>query len=556
MTQPDPTPPPHPQLPPSSERVAGAGRAALAAILVAALGGCGFVKINGKTLGAPSSSESAASSSSGDASSAPSQVTTTTSSASAASTSSSGVPEKICRFANTDSSVTIDALERELNRKDVEYAAEALVGALCTTEGELVRERPRFLQMAKKWMDARHLDQRDVIALFQMAHGRADTLQPYFTVPEPVRAYGFLREGEDRATLLDEAPKGGPTALWTVARLYACFKLKSGPFRAEQHSLATTMVCSRKHFEVAKADAEIDSTPQLNDTTRYKLRAEVARAAEALRLAQRSLVDRAAKDPHAKALLTQAEVEYAQWRKPSPRRAAATALFERMQEARISGKPGAFEGCEEETVRAWSEAVRGIPLPDVGEHPSEREYGDAMLISTETYLTFMALRYCAAASETTETAPQELRVPSRSGDDESVLRLLQDGAQDERDERDHFSASGSLRRGVISRIRDVPGGVEVTFEKIMRKQRQCQRYRRTNRVTRIDSSGNLVYEEVCTSSANVSIDASDEPVRFGKTMAQGLRPGMYLVALEGLPVVATSSAKSKKPIFALGAMLR
>jgi hypothetical protein len=39
-------------------------------------------------------------------------------------------------------------------------------------------------------------------------------------------------------------------------------------------------------------------------------------------------------------------------------------------------------------------------------------------------------------------------------------------------------------------------------------------------------------------------------------MAQGLRPGMYLVALDGLPVVATSSAKSKKPIFALGAMLR
>lgn len=538
-------------LPPSPRDRLRRGALLATALLAALASGCGFVKVNGKTLGAssgdgarPPASQGAGG---GDAAS-PSGPSSGGDASSALSTS--GVPDQLCRMANTDESVTIDALQAELERKDLEYAAEALVGALCTKGGELVRERPRFLQMAQRWMDARHLDRRDVVTLYQLARGRAESAQPYSELPGAVGDYGRIRDHEG-------APRGSATALWQVASLYRCFKLQAGPFRAEPHSLATLFRCGRHHFEVTEADALIDATAGMNDTTRYRLRAEVARAAEALRLANRALVDRGAKDPRVKELIAQAEAEHAQWERPSPRRAAALALYDQMSTARLAGRPGALDGCAETAARAWSEAVRGAVVPEVSEHPMEREYGEALLRTPEAYLTFQALRICSAASETEETAPRKLHVPSRGSAAEAAQRLLEDAAQgDEREERQTFSVHGDRHRGVIATIRDVEGGVEVRFEKIMKRQQQCQRYRRTNRVTRIDSSGNLVYEEVCTSWANVTVDVSDRPVRFGKAMAQGLRPGMYLVALQGLPVVATRSAKSKQPIFALGAMLR
>jgi hypothetical protein len=527
---------------------------AIAGLFSAALiGGCGFIKINGKTLGssAAASSGSGGGGGEGGGAGAPDAEPGRTSARPGNQPGPTGFPPaEICRWEGGDSRGTLEELERALATKEPEYAASSLMTAYCTTEGEYARERDEVQRIARAWMQPRHMDTRDLITLYQIGRGKADSLQDPADLPGLVGDYGKART---RRTPSDAFYT---SALWTVARLYACFDLKSGPFRGEQHSLASLIVCSRYRLDVAKIDAEIDATEGMSESTRYRLRAEVGRAIDAARSSFRTLTERAAKEPRVKELVALAEKEYAQWRKPSPERAEIVALYQKLMDARLAKQPAAFAGCAEATAALWSKTVRGLALPELSEHPSAYEYARVMLRSTETSLAFGALRLCSEHSETEETAPRGLHFSARDTSQSAVWELIEDAEEGEDREDSGFGFSGDLHKGEIARIRELAGGLEVTFKKVMEKQEQCQQRRRTNRVSRIDGQGNLTYEEVCVSSRMVNVDVSDRPVRFGKVMAQGLRPGMYLYALDGLPIVATSSPRSKKPVFVLGATLR
>jgi hypothetical protein len=46
----------------------------------------------------------------------------------------------------------------------------------------------------------------------------------------------------------------------------------------------------------------------------------------------------------------------------------------------------------------------------------------------------------------------------------------------------------------------------------------------------------------------VKFDLTADPIKVGKLMSTGLKPGMFLYARKGLAIMATASAKSSTPI--------
>lgn len=561
---------------PSSSSSSSSTSSLLACAALALAGaGCGLIKVNGKPLGssshAPPSGEHRAAP--GEASGPPAGKAARGPAAAAA---ARPAPDPaLCKSSSGDSGGTVAELEQGLRTKDAEYAAAALVDALCTTEGELADERARVSELGQAWMDRHHLDDRDVAVLHLMSRGRAEASQDPDALPGPVGEYGKVTgKPFERMIALDKLGEGA-SAMARVALVRSCFELGLGVYQPEQkYPLLTSILCTREPIDLARAEAEIDATEGLNDTTRYQLRTTAWRASEAVRLARPALAALGEEDPGVRQLLAIADRELAQWTAPSPRRAELISQLAAMEAAAATNKRSAFAGCQARTVAAWEATLAGVKLPPAPQKNPASTYLQATLASPEGYLAYAALRLCSASAETQRTRPRydavaqmQLRRGWRTSTVASWFAAAETIAFDDRglgfgelaaelgmpfDSR----YEGEAHEGVIAGVTDVEGGVEVTFKTVREPRIACTRWRRTHRIQSISAGGAINYEELCVASGKVMMDLTAEPVRFGKAMAHGLEPGMFLVAVPGLPVVATRSASAAEPLFVLGAALR
>lgn len=543
---------------------------ALAALAVAA-SACSLIKVNGKPLGSYSSAQpDAAAASSGDG-----QADPRGRGAAATPGAPPAASAELCKSASGSSRGTVAELKEALRDKIDLYAAVELVDALCATEGELARERTRVQAVGKAWMDSFHLDDRDLAVLYLAAKGRGDRVQDFNEFSGPVGQYAsLLHTGGLPLEALDRLGARVST-LANVALVRTCFDLALAPYQPKNdYPVLTSIVCTRAPIDLAKADEEIEATEGLNDASRQALRRDSWRASEAVRQARIALTALGEEDPGVAVLIAMADKEFAQWAKPSAQRLELVAQLEAMELAAASNKRSAFAGCEDTTVASWVKVLRAAKLPKVPSKYPLHDYLRAGLSTAEGYLAYSALRLCSEASESKATRPRSDGVSTslqrrgpRTATIASWFGKEEPFEFDDR-ERTFDTLAGGLNLkfsvesmedvngGVIARIAEIKGGVEVTFKTVRVLRDRCTRWRETHRIRGISATGRFEYDEVCVTTSKVLVDVTSPPVRFGKAMAQGLAPGMFLIAAPGLPVVATRSAESAEPLFVLGGALR
>lgn len=554
--------------PPSARAASRLWQALLVVTAVIGTGaGCSLIKINGKPLGgAPALA--------GDAPGSSSQALGDGAPAAAESAAAEARPAppraELCKLSSGDDSGTLAQLARSLDEKDPEYAAQALVDARCSREGELASERGKVAELARGWMTRLHLDERDVTALYLYVRGRAGERQDLRELPGPVGEFGRM-DGSvyERMGDLDRLGQRA-SALARVAMVRACFGLGLDTYQPDKHyPLLTTILCTRAHIELARAEQEIDATAELNELSRYYLRRDVWRASEAVRQARAQLAALAKDDAGVRQLLEIADRQHQQWAKPSAQRAKLIAQLEAMEAAEASQRRSAFAGCEDKTVAAWSAQLSGLSLPKV---PSKHElttYVRATMADAEGFLAFSALYLCAEGGAKRSAATRFDVISAlltRRGPITSTVadlaalerpiefddrRLTFEGVLGELGMQTEHPVVEASHVGVIARLVEVDGGVEVTFKTVREKRETCMRWQRTNRIQGIDDHGRFIYEERCAQRGTAMFDLTAEPVRFAKGLARGLAPGMLLVAIPGLPIVA-SRAGSDRPLFVLG----
>ncbi len=545
-------------------------------VLLALLcGACGLVQINGKPVSFPSGASSNEERSNQESATDSSSASTADAKPARARTGAHGLPAELCRRAEGNGG-TFAALDDALERKALEYAVQYLVGALCATSGEVSEDPARTLRVAKAWMDSQGLDERDLAVLYDVATGRGDSAQRPETFAGPVGQFGQIAGyATDRMLALDRLGPGA-SMLAKVALVRACYNLGIGDYDpAAEHSLLLSIVCSREPIDLAQVQKELDGTAKLTEATRYSLRRWSWRAHVAVREERARLTALAKEDPAVRRLIAIADREFAAWAKPDARRVRLRDRLQSLEAAAESNKRSAFKGCEEATLAAWTQTLEKKVLPAVPDKHQLAAYSSAALDDAEGFLAFAALQLCARAEEPAhegglieEISSGQVRRGPRTG---TVASWLADPEPFEFDDKAlrFDSLAGKVlgawgagpsqdtpRQGLIAQLSEEQGQVRVTFKTVREPRMACLRWVKTRRILRIDEHGQLIYEERCAGSGKIMMDLTAPPVRLPKLLAQGLRPGMFLVAVEGLPIVATRSASSDTPIFVLGGLLR
>lgn len=206
---------------------------------------------------------------------------------------------------------------------------------------------------------------------------------------------------------------------------------------------------------------------------------------------------------------------------------------------------------------------------------------NATLDTTEGYLAYMALRLCAVGksgfrhegvfslgSEHVRRGPRsstiaawaaaagEIKFDDRSLHLGSLLRAVS------------FAWATRYQRpvfGVIESIEETEATAKITFKRVVEPREFCLSWQETNRVDGINSDGTLRYRQVCKKWGSVMTNVTPKPLYVTTLLARGLKPGMYLIGIEGTPlafgnggyaIVATANAKSTKPIWVLGGKVK
>jgi hypothetical protein len=100
------------------------------------------------------------------------------------------------------------------------------------------------------------------------------------------------------------------------------------------------------------------------------------------------------------------------------------------------------------------------------------------------------------------------------------------------------SSSGG-GKGVIASVKKKGDKAEIEFRKEKVKQTRCTKGHYTNRVTQITSSGQLIYQYICTAEVNETIIVAPFPPQtVDARFVGGLEPGQLVVVVEDVVVVA------------------
>jgi hypothetical protein len=292
-----------------------------------------------------------------------------------------------------------------------------------------------------------------------------------------------------------------------------------------------------------------------------------------------------AKDPAYAELFEIARAARKEWSAGAASRADLLAAVRAMDDARATGSRKAMEGC---SARAWPRfAAAAGKLParrfeNLRGDPSRAQtFFDAaigaILQDPDAYLAANALLACEGAADHLLSAlagglsywpgfrgPRTAAltairlaglIPDKRGETIDVPSVRLPLAIERRSR-----SLGDLRRGsatgVIAAVTDRGATVRVTFPATSEMQEQCASRRTTHRISRIDSSGHVHHESVCTQWKRVRVDTTPRPVDVPKRYAAGLAPRRQVSIIAGVPEAVWAKPSSPTPIAAFGALLR
>jgi hypothetical protein len=102
---------------------------------------------------------------------------------------------------------------------------------------------------------------------------------------------------------------------------------------------------------------------------------------------------------------------------------------------------------------------------------------------------------------------------------------------------------------VIAKVEESAKGVTISFAKEMAKYQECTKWKTTGRIDRIDSSGNLYYEEYCTKYVTKSYNEASAPQTVAARYNTRLDKGNSINVIED--VVTEVRAKKSGDIVAV-----
>lgn len=292
-----------------------------------------------------------------------------------------------------------------------------------------------------------------------------------------------------------------------------------------------------------------------------------------------------ARDPAYAKLFELARAAREEWRAGAAARAELLAAVRAMDDARATGSRKALEGC---SARAWplfAGAAGKLPAKRLenlrGDASRAQTFFDAaigaILQDPDAYLAANALLACEGAADHLLSALRDglsywsgfrgprtaaltairlaALVPDRRG--ETIeLPMVKLPLAIEHKERSVDQLRRGTAIGVIAKVTAQGDTVRVTFPARSEVQDQCVSRRTTNRISRIDSSGHLHYESVCTQWKAVRVNTTIPPVDVPKRYAAGLAPKRHVSIIAGVPEAVWAKASSPTPLAAFGALLK
>ncbi|MEZ4401410.1 MAG: hypothetical protein R3B06_15400 [Kofleriaceae bacterium] len=549
---------------------------------------CGVVKVNGKPLGGGSSGGGMTAAQPGNAPAAG----TPTGAAPAGATSASGGAAAAAPAAGTrpawcdeygypsSSSYKPDWFAGKSAQDILANSSNGGVfgEVVCATTWDEPGDRAKMMAARAAWMAAAGYDERDAVVVAGEAKGYSDDSQEFAAMGGAVAQLADQGTVADLALQLDQL---GPnaSALAGFRMVDRCFEAGLGVVRHTDLPLLQVVRCTRETLDATRALAEIDATPQLNASSRKNLRRMVKRAGDAAAAARVWLDGKTKEDPGIAKVVAIADAQFQAWTPASPARAALAADLARLEAATKANKRSGFAGCEAPARAAWEGILKRVALPKVPSDHVLSTFIEATLSTPEGYLAYQALRLCSASmednfyqggdiigSDVLQRGPRtgtvaawlaaagEVRFDDR---DLKLERMLKAGSYNDSLDLIEGIRYQRVTKGVIDRIDERDGYVEISFTRVTAMIEDCLNWQQTNRIESISDSGQVQYRSVCKTWGKRKADLTAPPVKVGKVMAAGLRPGMYLLALEdGMPIVATASAGSSTPVWVMGGTVR
>jgi hypothetical protein len=481
-------------------------------------------------------------------------------------------------------------------------AVPAIIQGLCHPDDEAREARGALEAARRRWMARllmRDADWTDAVAFAQLPHDRR--MAPRELEPTPGLRWSTLPPIEQWALLRMQIGPSDSFALQPGAHLYIADALPL----AEAGRLAVIERClfvrgvSDDPYPAEWATCQPDIEALDAGKLAAELRAATDRAAEdrmRVRLAydtvQRALPGHAARvarltarDPAYAEAFAVARAARADWARGAPARAELLAAALELDDARATRSQRALAGC---AARAWprfTATVSALPAARFdglrGDPERAVTFTDAaagaVLQDPAAYLAALALVACEGPADpllaklgaALSTWPG-LRGPRTAALTQLQLAGLEPDTRGERIEVPRVSLplaaprregsaapqTGASAEGIIAAVAPVGEGVRVSFRATAEAQEQCAARRTTRRISRIDSSGNVIYESVCTTWRRVRVDTTPRPIVVRQRYSAGLAPGRYVAIVGGVPEAVWPSPNARRPLAALGALVK
>jgi hypothetical protein len=441
----------------------------------------------------------------------------------------------------------------------------AQFGNMICTRGK-VTDRDKIMALRTSWMRAAGIDERDFLVIAARSKGRTYQRQDETKIAGPLSQ---LSNSSAAQGLVELDQLAGAASMFSrfvvVERCLA--------EAAERMPLLRHILCTREQLDTAKALAEIDSVAELNNGTRYRLRTLVKSTAVTAAKARAEITAKAKADPAIAKVIEIAEAQFKDWAATTAARAKLTAQLAAMEAATKANKSSGFAGCEAPTRASWEQQLQGAKLPKVPSESALPTFISATLTSAEAYLAYAALQLCSAGTGSpgksdvlgsdvirrgprTATVAAWLAAESEIKFDDRALSMRSLLANGNLPMSPAAGAHDRQLQGVIADLAESERDVEITFKRVVEPREDCLKWRETSRIVTFRADGSPLYHRECLKWGVVKMDLTASPITISKALAHGLKKGMYLVGIDGLAIVATSGAKSMKPIWVLGGAVR
>ena len=483
-------------------------------------------------------------------------------------------------------------VEGALKKDEAAWALYYLVGATCSKDKDVDEHRGELEEARKYWnqkLDMTEADWADV-AQWAMAgqgdrypnsnsHLRVDDKKTWATYDAIEQFEALTFQNADQHYLMD-AFGANVTETARLAYVESCIR-KDNEFEA-RWALCQPDIDA---FDPKKVTVELRAAHPTGDDQPVGYQRTIIRMRNAL--VREGLVAHAAdvkaliaKDEAYGKLFAISAAARKEWEARAKTSADLIALVYAMDNARVSNSRKALDGCDEKTWAAWSAEVAKIPAKEFEGMRDEAGGGGLIMDKAmgpimrrpETYLASVAVAICQAQSPDRDRLAKNMaqsmeRWPGFRGPRDAALTAMLSAAitLDDRDAhlrfpsvnrewfggRDYASGGGG-GEGLIASVKADGKKAHVVFVAKIVNQVQCAESRQTNRITRIDASGQLIYEQQCIKSKNVKVNTAADPQDVNVRYANGLKAGAYASISGGINQAVWASPTATVPSFIFG----